>query len=152
MTKVLKGLWLVGERPTYDELKRYLRQLWPAFPSTQRQVRDLWRTFERNPHHRFRRITHHEEPLYIVDLVCEEHQLSPPEARLRSVAVSALEAVQDTAETADPARYATARADLDAALAAIEHLRRLRHGARALGLWFNEDDPLRGGPKRPRWW
>lgn len=152
MTKVLKGLWLVGERPIYEELKCYLRQLWPAFPSTQRQVRELWRTLERNPHHRFRRIAHHDEPLYIIDLVCEKHQLLPPEARIRAVAVSALKAVQDTAVTPDPARYATARADLAATLAAIEQLRRLRHGARALGLWFNEDDPLRGGPKRPRWW
>lgn len=149
---MLKGLWLVGERPTYDELKGYLRQLWPAFPSTQRQVRELWRTLERNPHHRFRRITHHDEPLYIVDLVCEKHQLSPPDARLRSVAVSALSAVQDAAETADPARYSTARADLDATLAAIEQLRCLRHGPKALGLWFNEDDPHRGGPKRPPRW
>lgn len=106
----------------------------------------------RNPAHRFRRITHHDYPLYIVDLVCEKHQLRPPEVRLRSVAVSALEAVQNTAETADPAGHAAARADLDATLAAMEQLRRLRHGARALDLWFNEDDPLRGDPKRPRWW
>lgn len=152
MTKVLKGLWAVGERPTYDEFKRYLRRLWPEFPSTQRQVRELWRTIERNPHHRFRRITRHDEPLHIVDLVCERHQLRPPEVRLRSVAALALEAVQDTAATADPARHAAARAELDATLAAIEQLRRLRHGARALDLRFNEDDPLRGGPKRPRWW
>lgn len=152
MTKVLKGLWAVGERPTYDEFKRYLRRLWPEFPSTQRQVRELWRTIERNPHHRFRRITRHDEPLHIVDLVCERHQLRPPEVRLRSVAALALEAVQDTAATADPARHAAARAELDATLAAIEQLRRLRHGARALDLRFNEDHPLRGGPKRPRWW
>lgn len=71
MTNVLKGLWLVGERPTYDELKRYLHRLWPAFPSTQRRVRELWRTVERNPHHRFRRVTRHDMPLYIIDLICE---------------------------------------------------------------------------------
>jgi hypothetical protein len=152
MTNVLKGLWLVGERPTYDELKRYLHRLWPAFPSTQRRVRELWRTVERNPHHRFRRVTRHDMPLYIIDLICEQHQLLVPEERLRSVALSALEAVLDSAEIADPARHAAARSDLDASLAAIEQLRRLRHGARALDLWFNEDDPLGGGPKRPRWW
>ncbi len=102
MTKVLKGLWAVGERPTYDEFKRYLRRLWPEFPSTQRQVRELWRTIERNPHHRFRRITRHDEPLHIVDLVCERHQLRPPEVRLRSVAALALEAVQDTPQPRIP--------------------------------------------------
>ncbi len=152
MTNLLKGLWLVGERPTYEELKRYLRRLWPAFPSTQRRVREIWRAIERNPHHRFRRITRHDVPLYIVDVVCEKHQLLAPEARLRLVAISALETVLATVETADLARHAAARAELDASLSAIEQLRRLRHGARALNLWFDEDEPIDGDAKRPRWW
>jgi len=151
MRMLVKGLQLVGERPSSAEVKIYLAELWPQFPSTQQRVREIWQTARRYPHRqpRARRLS---EPLYVVDLLIEDHALQPvTEDRLEAQAHAAFAEYLDAARSPDQERYAEARRVLDRTVDAIHRLRRLRFGPAALGEWYPEEI-VSGSAKRPRWW
>jgi hypothetical protein len=143
----LKGCWEVGERPTLAEIKAYTLELWDRGPSIRRAVIETWRTILKPPHRKFRalRWQRRHEPLYRVDRVSEDHSLEPTEARLGRVLVQAAEALA-VAQASSPEDVLAARVELEAAMAAVHRLQRLRVGTRLSSERF--DDPAR----RPRWW
>lgn len=134
---LLQDLYAVGERPSYEEFKAYLDELWPLLPGTRRQVREFWRTILRNPHHHFRRIKNVPLRFTVLDWLVEKHGLRSLDDRLHDVALGAFEDFYRTA-LADPdlEAWLAARRTLRASIAAISELRRMRLGHRSTGDWF----------------
>jgi hypothetical protein len=134
---LLQDLYAVGERPSYEEFKAYLAELWPLLPGTRRQVRELWRTILRNPHHHFRRVKDVPLRFTVLDWLVREHGLRSLDDRLHDVALGAFEDFYRTAlANPDLEAWLAARRTLRAAIGALSELRRMRLGHRSTGDWF----------------
>jgi hypothetical protein len=134
---LLQDLYAVGERPSYEEFKAYLDELWPPLPDMRRHVRELWRTILRNPHHDFRRVRDIPIRFTVLDSLVEEHSLRPLDDRLHEIALVAFEDFYRTALTdPDLEAWLAARRTLHTAIGAISELRRTRLGHRSTGDWF----------------
>jgi hypothetical protein len=134
----LQNLYAVGERPSYDEVKSYLTKIWPAWPGSQRFVRDIWRTILRNPYHYFRRARKHgRTSLRFLDGLVQDRGLSPSlDARVRRVLGEA-QASFDRIALSDPdlEAFLRARRDLVQAIVTMERLREVRLGNASTGNW-----------------
>ena len=119
--ELLRDLYDVGDRPSYEEFSEYLAELWPQHEGAQRTLRDLWRTLLRNPRHRFR-LNRPPSRFYTVDRVCRAAELEPLERRLRRRMGVAVDAVLD-AGGRDANQL---QLELDASVEAIKDLGRLR--------------------------
>jgi hypothetical protein len=134
---VMADLSVVGERPTYEEVKQFLAEAWPAFPGSQRDIRSLWRRIERNPGHRFR----HKRPLprlYTLDRLVAEHGLRPLEERIHESAARALSSLSAMASGGGRDEFTEAKAELERASMALEDLRALRFGPASVGRWWDD--------------
>jgi hypothetical protein len=145
--RVMKALYWVDERPSEVDLRSFLRSLWPDFPGTQKQIRDVWRTVLRNPLHRFRAEKGHRlDGLHTLDRLSEEHGLPELGERLARVAASHLSAYIVAAQACSPNEIACAKRNLDAALEHVLDLQHIRYGPACVGRWW---DPLASADPPP---
>lgn len=131
---------MVGEDPRYADVSAYIAQTWAGWPHAASMIRKCWRSVYGTTT-RLGREPRWDTPLYQPDRLIERHRLQPvTEERLAAVMHAAVDAMVETTAPDGVALYRSRCRELDATLAALEHLRFLRHGE------FGEP------PRRPRWW
>ena len=139
-----QNLYAVGDRPSYQEFKAYLAELWPPWPTTQKWVREIWRTILKNPHHKFR-IREGRMTFHLLDSLATEltrrHGSPPLTWRALDVFTDAVrEYEQATLDDPDFERYLAARRELLTAMGTLRGIREARHGWEAVGAWWEMDD------------
>jgi hypothetical protein len=147
--KLARGLRMLGERPPYrEEVSPYIGRLWEDWPWTASMVREIWRSVERAKTSLGRDRHWNGTPLYVPDMLIEEHGLRPrTERRLAAVARDAVDALIEASQEADTDVYLERKRQLAEALVAVHHLRFLRQGSGALGFQDLNPQPA----PRPRW-
>ena len=134
--------------PYREEVSPYIGGLWKGWPWTVSMVRECWRSVDRAKTSLGRDRHWRGTPLYIPDMLIEEHRLrSSTELRLAAVAHDAVDALVEAAQEADTAIYLERKRQLAEAIVAVHHLRFLRQGSGALGFQNMNPEPA----PRPRW-
>jgi hypothetical protein len=136
----LQNLYQVGERPSHDDFKAYLDDLWPHGPGARKAVRGIWRTILRNPHHGFR-IKQGEVSLATLDrlatMMAREYGSPPLEWRVLDVLKEAHKRfARVTLEDPDYEAFLFARRDLRSAMRTLARVRELRLGPKSTGNWL----------------
>lgn len=139
---VMLDLSAVDERPPYADVKKYLAEIWPAWPDAQRQIRELWRRLERNPAHRFRRMRKPRHPFYTLDRLVEAHGLLSLDERLRVLGERSLAACIDAINDKTAGEFASLKAECERVFRAMEDLRALRYGPASVGRWWDDFENL----------
>lgn len=134
---VMSDLSAVGERPSYSEVKRYLAEIWPGWPGTQRRIRELWRLLERNPGHRFR-LPRPRRRFYTLDRLVEAHDLQSLDERLRSHGNKAIADCVMALNQGSADEFALHKAECERTVRALEDLRALRYGPGSVGRWWDD--------------
>jgi len=144
--RLARAMRIIGERPPYREVSRYIGEHWSRWPDVANWVREGWRSVDRAKT-AFGRETHwFNTPLQLADVLVEEHEPQRrTEARLATVAHDAVDALVEAAQKPDTAGYQERKRQLADALLALHHLRYLRQGSGALG--FENLNP--GAAPRP---
>jgi hypothetical protein len=135
---VMLDLSAVDERPPYADVKKYLAEIWPAWPGAQRQIRELWRRLERNPAHRFRLMRKPRHPFYTLDRLVEIHGLPSLDDRLRVLGERSLAACIDAINDKTADEFASLKAEYERVIRAMEDLRALRYGPASVGRWWDD--------------
>lgn len=138
--KLVRGMRMLGEDPRYADVSAYVAERWSGWPHAASMTRKSWRSVYRTTT-RLGREPRWDTPLYQPDRLIERHDLQPvTEERLAAVMHAAVDAVVESTALDGVAPYRSRRRELDATLAALEHLHFLRQGECG--------EP----PRRPRWW
>jgi hypothetical protein len=122
-----RDMRMVGEQPTYQEMRTYVGELWDGWPHAANMVRDTWRSVYKTKTSVGRNRGGRAKPLYYARLLIEKHGLRPSlESRVAAVARAAADALVEAASASDAAAYSQREKELHAAVTAIRHLRHRR--------------------------
>jgi hypothetical protein len=130
----LQALRDLGEEPSVDEFRHYVRSIRREFGVRERKMVDIWKRLIRNPAHQFRviREQHAEwdpEPYTVAERIIEQEGLSPsvPD-RIEAGLCQRAHDLVTAAERGTPEEYAHAFRRMRWALETVRQLRRTRFG------------------------
>jgi hypothetical protein len=138
LIRQLQSLYSIGERPSYERFKRYLAEIWAAWPSAQRRVRSIWKIILRDPYHRFRKARRGPPSFLFLRRVANEEGLTPLEDRVEEVLAEAAAAYSEIAwSSPEVEEFLAARRELLRAIQTVRAVREARLGPGSTGNWID---------------
>lgn len=146
--RLARAMRIVGERPSYREVSRYIGEHWSRWQDVAPWAREGWRSVDR-AQGTFGRENHWWlTPLEFADVLIEKYEPQPTTgARLAAIAHEAVDALVEAACETDTDLYLERKRRLADAVWAVHHLRFLRQNSGALG--FRDLNP--SAAPRPKW-